>query len=100
MKKPIAYSVLKQLAIFVFLVGVVLLIDHLAGQIREGYASPWSLIGGAASIVTGLLFAVLGDLGIRLHRIEQEAGKAPQHPAANRQGEHGVIAPGDRVSKD
>ncbi len=84
MEKPIGYSVLKQLAIVVSVVGAVLLISHLAGQIREGSASWCSLIGGAASVVIGLLFAILGDLGIRLHRLEQEAGKAAQPPPAER----------------
>ena len=84
MEKPIGYSVLKQLAIFVSLVGTVMLISHLAGQIMEGYASWYSLIGGAASFVIGLLFAVLGDLGIRLHRLEQKAGEAAQPPPAER----------------
>jgi len=76
MEKPIAYSVLKQLAIALSLVGVVLRIIHLAGQVRKGSASWSTLIGGAASFGVGLLFAVLGDLGIRLHRLEQQSGSA------------------------
>jgi hypothetical protein len=84
MEKLTGYSVLKQLAIFVSLVGAVLMIDHLAGQIREGYASWWSLIGGAALFVIGLLFAVLGDLGSRLRRLEQKTSEAKPPPPAER----------------
>ncbi len=100
MEKPIGYSVLKQLAIVVSLVGIVLLISHLAGQFREGSASWSTLIGGAASFGIGLLFAVLGDLGIRLHRLEQEAGKAGQQPPAEREDEPRVIDPGGPVSQE
>ncbi len=100
MEKPIGYSVLKQLAIFVSLVGAVLLLTHLAGQLREGSASRYTLIGGAASFGIGLLFAVLGDLGIRLHRLEQEAGKAGQHPPAKCEDGPRIIDPGGRVSQE
>jgi hypothetical protein len=74
MEKPIGHSVLKQLAIVLCLVGVALLVHHLATQIGKGSASWDSLIGGAASFGIGLLFTVLGDLGIRLHRLERESG--------------------------
>jgi len=85
MKKSVGYSVLKQLAIFVCVVGAILLLSHLAGQLREGYASQSTLIAGAACLGVGLLFAVLADLGIRLHRLEQRVGEVQQEPPADRE---------------
>lgn len=83
MKKSVGYSVLKQLAILGCLVGAILLLSHLAGQIKEGYASQSTLIAGAACLGIGLLFTVLADLGIRLHRLEQRAGKVEEEPPSS-----------------
>ena len=73
MKERIGYSVFRQLAIMAVLVGILLLVGHLAGKIREGYADI-PLMDGAILVGVGLLFATLGTLGIRLDRMERKLG--------------------------
>ncbi|MBW3541948.1 MAG: hypothetical protein KY476_16895 [Planctomycetes bacterium] len=70
------YDVVKQLAIAAGAIGVFLLIHHLAGQMREGSASGWTLIAGIGLPIISLLFWMLADVGYRLaaerHRSDDE----------------------------
>lgn len=66
----------KQLSMALMFVGGILLIGHLAGQIREGSASDWSLITGLAFLLGGSIFTVLFVILIRLHRIEQRLSRS------------------------
>jgi multisubunit Na+/H+ antiporter MnhB subunit len=100
MKKPTGYSVLKQLAIFVCAVGMILLLSHVAGQLREGFASRSTSIGGAGCLGIGLLFAVLADLGTLLHRLEQRVGEAEQRPLVEREDGPHVDAPRDDTNEE
>ena len=60
-----------QLSMAVSLVGVLLLLGHLADQLREGYGSLWSLVVGVACVICGLILALLFEILVRVHRIEQ-----------------------------
>lgn len=70
MKTPWPYTVLQAIGACLIAAGCLALLAHLAGLLREGYASMSSLIGGAVSLVVGIIFVVLSDLGTRLLRIE------------------------------
>lgn len=60
--------------------GALSLMSHLAGQMSVGAASIESLVGGGAALVLGGLLCLLGDIGKRLIRLEQQmTGK--QHTA-------------------
>jgi hypothetical protein len=65
------FDLAKQLSMAVSFVGVLLMISHLAGQLREGSAPGWSLFVGATCFLCGLIFTLLFAIMIRLHRIEQ-----------------------------
>ena len=52
--------------------GSLSLLSHLSGQLREGSASVESLAGGAAAMILGGLFCLLGDFGKRLIRLEEQ----------------------------
>lgn len=61
----------KQLSMVVFGCGVLLLLGHLAGQMRVGSASGWSLLVGAGCLLAGLVGTLLFSILIRLDRIER-----------------------------
>ena len=52
--------------------GLFMLVSHLAGQIREGSASEWSLLTGVGCFLTGLICTLLFSILIRLDRIERQ----------------------------
>lgn len=56
------------------LAGTVLLIQVVSRQVSVGSASGENLIAGVAGLVIGIVFCLLGDIGRRLHRLEEETG--------------------------
>ncbi len=56
----------------VFGCGILLLLSHLGGQIREGSASGWSLMIGIGFLLIGLISTLLFSILIRLDRIERQ----------------------------
>ena len=61
---------LNAIAACFILVGVLNLAGHLAGQLREGYATTESLIIGGCSLAFGVLLSAVANVGIKLNRIE------------------------------
>ena len=52
--------------------GALSIASHLAGQFRIGSA-PWeTLIAGGATVLVGALLCLLGDMGQRLVRLEEQ----------------------------
>ncbi len=80
------YHLLKQVSMFVALVGVVLLLGHLAA----GDASMASLIAGGACLILGLLFTMLSVICVKLSRIEHRLSdsEAPNNLAGQGEVEH------------
>ena len=60
------YEFVKQLAIAVSVIGIALLLSHLARQISVGSASGWTLIAGIVLPIVSLLFWMIADIGSRL----------------------------------
>jgi hypothetical protein len=60
------YGVVKRLAVAAGIVGVALLLHHLAGQMSVGSASWWTLDAGVGLPVLALLFWMIADIGSRL----------------------------------
>ena len=56
------------------LTGTVLLIQVVSRQVSVGSASAENLGAGVAALVIGIVFCLLGDIGRRLHRLEEKAG--------------------------
>lgn len=79
---------------FVALVGVVLLLSHLAGQFRVGHAPLASLIAGGACLILGLLFTMLSVICVKLSRIEHRLSDsaAPNDLAGQGEVEHDSAA--------
>lgn len=82
MKHDWAYSALRGVAVLLILGGAFSLLSHLAGQVREGWASSLSLTGGACALIFGILFFILADLGCRLVRLETKLGTLPKNEFA------------------
>jgi hypothetical protein len=77
----VGFDVGKQLSMAAGMVGVLLLLSHLAGQFRDGWAPAWSLVAGTACILVGVLFSLLFSILLRLQRIEQRIStSAPTEP--------------------
>ena len=53
------------------LVGTLNLCGHLAGQLREGFETPESLIIGGGCLAFGILLSALAAIGMKLDRIER-----------------------------
>lgn len=79
MKPDWPYSALRGVSVLLILGGVFSLLSHLAGQVREGWASSLSLTGGGCALIFGILFAVLADIGCRLVRLEVKLGTLPKN---------------------
>jgi hypothetical protein len=60
------YGVVKQLAVVAGVIGAALLLHHLTGQIRVGWAPAWTLITGIGLPIVSLLFWMIADIGSRL----------------------------------
>ena len=75
---------------FVALVGVVLLLGHLARQFSVGDAPLASLIAGGACLILGLLFTMLSVICVKLSRIEHRLSdsEAPNNLAGQGEVEH------------
>lgn len=65
-----SFDYAKQFAMAISAIGVLLLLSHLAGQLREGAAPDWTLVVGTGSFVVGLISALLFAICARLQRIE------------------------------
>jgi hypothetical protein len=81
------FDLAKQLSMGVSFVGAILMISHLAGQLREGFASGWSLVIGATCFICGLIFALLFLILIRLHRIEQQIARSDSLKTSDEEGQ-------------
>lgn len=81
------YDLLKQVSMFVALVGVVLLLSHLTGQYRAGHAPLASLIAGGACLILGSLFTILSVICIKLSRIEHSLSDSATRNDLAGQGE-------------
>jgi hypothetical protein len=88
------YDLLKQVSMFVALVGVVLLLGYLARQFRAGHAPLASLIAGGACLILGLLFTMLSVICVKLSRIEHRLSdsEAPNNLAGQGKVEHDSAA--------
>ena len=58
------------IAVCVILLGALILVGHLAGQLREGYATKESLLIGAVCLAFGILLSTIANVGMRLDRVE------------------------------
>ena len=72
---PFDYA--KQFAMAISAIGALLLLSHLAAQLREGTAPDWTLIVGTGSFVVGLISALLFAICARLQRIEALLAELP-----------------------
>ena len=61
-------------------IGALLLLSHLAAQLREGTAPDWTLTVGTGSFVVGLISALLFAISARLQRIEALLTELPSSP--------------------
>lgn len=59
------------------LVGVLNLVEHIAGQMREGSATIESLIIGVCCLAFGVLLSAIANVGIKLNRIEKQMNRSP-----------------------
>ena len=66
------FDVAKQLSMAVASVGVLLLVEHFAGQLTEGWAPGWTLIMGGACFICGVILSLLFMILVRLERIDQQ----------------------------
>ena len=74
------YDTARTVGACLLLGGALSLMSHLAGQMSVGSASVESLVGGGAALVLGGLLCLLGDIGKRLIRLEQQM-TGNQNPA-------------------
>ena len=79
-KRSSAYILLKQVSIFVTLMGVLLVVGHVVRQHVCGAASLESLVGGAVAFVVGLLFTILASIRIALDRIQDKIEQSGTNP--------------------
>ncbi|KKK74914.1 hypothetical protein LCGC14_2878990 [marine sediment metagenome] len=96
------YNLLKQVSVFVAIVGVALLLSHLVGQFTVGSAPLASLIGGAACLVLGLLFTMLSVICAKLSRMEHRLSDstASNEPTEQDQAERESGASGHTVGHE
>ena len=80
------YDVVKQLSIAAGVIGVFLLIHHMAGQMRDGSASGWTLIAGIGLPVFSLLLWMLADIGYRLAAEQRTSDESDDEPDPREQG--------------
>lgn len=66
------YDTARTIGACLLLGGALSLMSHLAGQMSVGSASVESLVGGGTALVLGGLLCLLGDIGKRLIRLEQQ----------------------------
>lgn len=71
------YDTARTIGVCLFLGGALSLMSHLAGQMSVGSAPGESLVGGGAALVLGGLLCLLGDIGKRLIRLEQQMTGKP-----------------------
>lgn len=72
------YPFLRGIAVILIGGGAFCLVGHLIGQIRIGFASEISLIGGLIALIVGIISLALADLGSRLVRIEKKLGSSSE----------------------
>ena len=60
------YELVKQMAVAAGVIGVALLLSHLARQISVGSAYAWTLMAGIGLPIASLLFWMVADIGSRL----------------------------------
>ena len=62
------FSVIKQVAAGVAIVGLLVFASHVVGQLRDGHGSAWTLWGGIGLALLGLVFWMIAAIGTRLDR--------------------------------
>ena len=67
------YQFASTVRVLLNLVGALLLIQFLSSQMSVGSGSGEGLFAGVGGLVTGTIFCLLGDIGRRLHRLEERA---------------------------
>jgi len=78
MKNSRAYSVLNQIAALLAIVGAFSLLAGILPVTTGNNPSGLALAGGLGTLIIGLVFLVLSDLGARLFRIEAQLGTLPK----------------------
>ena len=72
------YDAAKTIGGVLLFAGALKVASHLAGQFRIGSA-PWeSLIAGGAAMLFGMLMCLLGDIGRRVVRLEEQLNAGDQ----------------------
>lgn len=66
------YNAARTIGGLLLLAGSLSLASHLAGQFRIGSAPSETLIGGAAALMFGVLVCLLGGIGRRVVRLEEQ----------------------------
>ena len=68
------------IAVCVILLGELILVGHLAGQLREGYATKESLLIGVVCLAFGILLSTIANVGMKLDRFEARLRRSSDEP--------------------
>ena len=83
MKTP-GYDLARQLLMALAAIGLLLLIGHVTGQLKDGSASGCSLITGIGLVIFGVITSLLVSITARLARIEARLSELEPRPPSRK----------------